>query len=158
MDGDLVIKDLHAAVDGKEILKGISLTIRKGEVHAIMGPNGSGKSTLAYALMGHPKYEVTGGEVIFKGQNILELKPEERAQLGLFLAFQYPTAIPGVSLGNFLRMATNAVRAGHTGNGNGAKKPLSVSEFQKLLREKMEILKMDRVFASRYVNYGFSGG
>lgn len=158
MDGDLVIKDLHAAVDGKEILKGISLTIRKGEVHAIMGPNGSGKSTLAYALMGHPKYEVTGGEVIFKGQNILELKPEERAQLGLFLAFQYPTAIPGVSLGNFLRMATNAVRAGHTGNGNGAKKPLSVSEFQKLLREKMEILKMDRVFASRYVNDGFSGG
>jgi Fe-S cluster assembly ATP-binding protein len=156
MDGDLIIKDLHVAVEGKEILKGINLTIRKGEVHAIMGPNGSGKSTLAYALMGHPKYQVTGGEILFRGQNILELQPEARARLGIFLAFQYPTTIPGVSLGNFLRLATNSVRAGH--NGNGAKKPLSVSEFQKLLREKMDILKMDRSFASRYVNDGFSGG
>ena len=158
MDGDLVIKDLHVAVEGKEILKGVNLTIRKGEVHAIMGPNGSGKSTLAYALMGHPKYQVTGGEIIFRGQSILDLAAEQRARLGLFLAFQYPTAIPGVSLGNFLRVAVNSVRAGHTGNGNGAKKPLSVSEFQKLLREKMEVLKMDRSFASRYVNDGFSGG
>jgi Fe-S cluster assembly ATP-binding protein len=156
MDGDLIIKDLHVAVEGKEILKGINLTIRKGEVHAIMGPNGSGKSTLAYALMGHPKYQVTSGEIIFRGQNILELQAEQRARLGIFLAFQYPTAIPGVSLGNFLRLATNSVRAGH--NGNGSKKPLSVSEFQKLLREKMDILKMDRSFASRYVNDGFSGG
>lgn len=158
MGGELVIKDLHVAVEGKEILKGLSLTIGKGEVHAIMGPNGSGKSTLAYALMGHPKYEVTGGEVLFKGQNILELAPEERARLGVFLAFQYPTAIPGVSLGNFLRMAVNSQRAGQAGNGNGVKKPLAVSEFQKLIREKMEILRMDRSFTSRYVNDGFSGG
>jgi Fe-S cluster assembly ATP-binding protein len=158
MDGDLIISDLHVSIEDKEILKGISLTIRKGEVHAIMGPNGSGKSTLAYALMGHPKYHVTSGEMLFKGQSIAEMAPEERARLGLFLAFQYPTAIPGVSLGNFLRMATNAVRAGHEGNGNGSKKPLSVSEFQKLLREKMDVLKMDRSFASRYVNDGFSGG
>ena len=156
MDGDLVINDLHVAVEGKEILKGVNLTVRKGEVHAIMGPNGSGKSTLAYALMGHPKYQVTSGEILFKGHNILSLQPEERARLGIFLAFQYPTAVPGVSLGNFLRVATNAVRAGH--NGDGGKKPLSVSEFQKLLREKMEVLKMDRAFASRYVNDGFSGG
>jgi Fe-S cluster assembly ATP-binding protein len=158
MEGDLVIKDLRVSVEGKEILKGINLAIRKGEVHAIMGPNGSGKSTLAYAILGHPKYQVTGGEILFKGQNILELEPEERARLGLFLAFQYPTAIPGVSLGNFLRMAVNSVRASHAGNGNGGKKPLSVSEFQKLIREKMEILKMDRSFTSRYVNDGFSGG
>ena len=156
MDGDLVITDLHVAVEGKEILTGVNLTIRKGEVHAIMGPNGSGKSTLAYALMGHPKYKVTSGEILFRGKNILSLQPEERARMGLFLAFQYPTAVPGVSLGNFLRVATNAVRAGH--NGDGGKKPLSVSEFQKLLREKMDVLKMDRAFASRYVNDGFSGG
>ncbi len=156
MDGDLVITDLHVAVEGKEILKGVNLTIRKGEVHAIMGPNGSGKSTLAYALMGHPKYKVTSGEILFRGQSILSLQPEERARMGLFLAFQYPTAVPGVSLGNFLRVATNAVRAGR--NGDGGKKPLSVSEFQKLLRQKMDVLKMDRAFASRYVNDGFSGG
>jgi Fe-S cluster assembly ATP-binding protein len=156
MDGDLVITDLHVAVEGKQILTGVNLTIRKGEVHAIMGPNGSGKSTLAYALMGHPKYKVTSGEILFKGHSILAMQPEERARVGLFLAFQYPTAVPGVSLGNFLRVATNAVRAGH--NGDGGKKPLSVSEFQKLLREKMDVLKMDRAFASRYVNDGFSGG
>jgi Fe-S cluster assembly ATP-binding protein len=156
MNADLLIKDLRVSIDGKEILKGINLSVAKGEVHAIMGPNGSGKSTLAYALMGHPKYEITGGEIWFRGQNVVTLKPEERARLGLFLAFQYPTAVPGVSLGNFLRVATNAVRAGH--DGNGAKKPLSVSEFQKLMREKMDILKMDRSFSSRYVNDGFSGG
>jgi Fe-S cluster assembly ATP-binding protein len=168
MSADLVIRDLHVAIDGKEILKGINLEVGKGEVHAIMGPNGSGKSTLAYALMGHPKYTVTGGEILFKGHNIVELEPEERARLGLFLAFQYPTAVPGVSLGNFMRMAVNSVRSNPPGNsdsnGNGAsnghevKKPLSVSEFQKLLREKMEVLHIDRSFASRYVNDGFSGG
>jgi len=157
MDADLVIKNLRVAIEGKEILKGINLTVRKGETHAIMGPNGSGKSTLAYALMGHPKYQITGGEILFKGQNIAALEPEERARLGLFLAFQYPTAIPGVSLGNFMRLAVNSVRSGQDGNG-GSKKPLSVSEFQKLMREKMELLKMDRSFASRYVNDGFSGG
>ena len=158
MDADLVIKDLRVAVEGNEILKGINLTVSKGEVHAIMGPNGSGKSTLAYALMGHPKYQVVGGEVLFKGQNILDMPPEKRAQRGLFLAFQYPTAVPGVSLGNFMRMAVNAVRSGRDGDGDGAQKPLSVAEFQKLMRQKMEILKMDRSFASRYVNDGFSGG
>jgi Fe-S cluster assembly ATP-binding protein len=156
MNADLLIKDLRVSIDGKEILKGINLSVAKGEVHAIMGPNGSGKSTLAYALMGHPKYVITGGEIWFRGQNVVALKPEERARLGLFLAFQYPTAVPGVSLGNFLRVATNSVRAGH--DGNGVKKPLSVSEFQKLMREKMDILKIDRSFSSRYVNDGFSGG
>jgi Fe-S cluster assembly ATP-binding protein len=156
MNADLLVKDLRVSIEDKEILRGINLSVAKGEVHAIMGPNGSGKSTLAYALMGHPKYTITGGEVWFKGQNVVALKPEERARLGLFLAFQYPTAVPGVSLGNFLRVATNAVRAGH--DGNGAKKPLSVSEFQKLMREKMDILKIDRSFSSRYVNDGFSGG
>jgi len=156
MDGELIIKDLRVAIDDKEILKGVNLTVRKGEVHAIMGPNGSGKSTLAYALMGHPKYRVTSGDIVLNGQSILELGPEQRARLGLFLAFQYPTAVPGVSLGNFMRLAVNSVRTGH--EGNGGKKPLSVSEFQKLMREKMEILKMDRSFASRYVNDGFSGG
>jgi Fe-S cluster assembly ATP-binding protein len=156
MSADLVITDLRVAVEGKEILKGVSLTIGKGEVHAIMGPNGSGKSTLAYALMGHPKYQVTGGDIVFKGQSLLDLDVEERARMGVFLAFQYPTAIPGVSLGNFMRVAVNSVRAGH--EGNGGKRPLAVSEFQKLIREKMELLKMDRSFASRYVNDGFSGG
>jgi Fe-S cluster assembly ATP-binding protein len=160
MNADLIIRDLHVSIDDKEILKGINLEVGKGEVHAIMGPNGSGKSTLAYALMGHPKYAVTGGEILFKGRNIVDLEPEERARLGLFLAFQYPTAVPGVSLGNFMRMAVNSVRSTPHGNGdsNGGKKPLSVSEFQKLLREKMEVLKIDRSFASRYVNDGFSGG
>ena len=117
MSADLVIRDLQVAIDDKEILKGINWRSGKGEVHAIMGPNGSGKSTLAYALMGHPKYTVTGGEILFKGSNIVELEPEERARLGLFLAFQYPTAIPGVSLGNFMRMAVNSVRGSHPGNG-----------------------------------------
>lgn len=156
MSADLVIKDLKVSVEGKEILKGVNLTVGKGEVHAIMGPNGSGKSTLAYALMGHPKYQVMSGDIIFKGQSLLGLQAEERARLGVFLAFQYPTAIPGVSLGNFMRLAVNSTRAGH--EGNGSKKPLSVSEFQKLMREKMELLRMDRSFASRYVNDGFSGG
>src|SRR5262247_1166615 len=106
---ELVIQDLHVAVEGKEILKGVSLEVRKGEIHALMGPNGSGKSTLANALMGHPKYKVPRGRILFQGQDVLALTPDERARLGLFLAFQYPVAIPGVSLGNFLRAATRAV-------------------------------------------------
>ena len=121
-----------------------------------MGPNGSGKSTLAYTLMGHPKYQVTGGSIEFKGQSLLELSPDERARLGLFLAFQYPVAIPGLSLANFLRSAVDAVRGG-SANGNG-KPALPVAEFRRLLNEKMELLQMDKTFARRYLNEGFSGG
>ena len=154
----LTIKDLHVSIDDKPILKGFNLEVKQGEIHALMGPNGSGKSTLAYSLMGHPKYEVEGGEVWFKGQNILELTPDERAQLGLFLAFQYPTAIPGISMANFLRTAVNAVKGGET-NGNGqGKTGVPVAEFRKMMIEKMELLKMDKSFARRYLNDGFSGG
>ncbi len=151
---DLVIKDLHVSIEGNEILKGLSLTIEQGKVHAIMGPNGTGKSTLAYTLMGHPHYEVTGGEVWFKGQNILELEPDERSHLGLFLAFQYPVAIPGVTVANFLRMALNARRKAR----NPEDKGIPIPEFRRLLKAKMDMLKMDHAFAGRYLNDGFSGG
>jgi len=151
---DLVIKDLHAAIDGAEILRGVDLELSKGEVHAIMGPNGSGKSTLAHVLMGHPAYEVTGGEVVFEGQDILELEPDERSRLGIFLAFQYPAAIPGVTVANFLRMAVNAHRRSEDGEDN----PIRIPEFRKLLQESMERLKIDRSMTSRYLNDGFSGG
>ncbi|MCI0521650.1 MAG: Fe-S cluster assembly ATPase SufC, partial [Chloroflexi bacterium] len=136
------------------ILKGVDLTVRRGEVHALMGPNGTGKSTLAYALMGHPAYEVTAGEVWFKGQNILELEPDQRSHLGIFLAFQYPVAIPGVSVANFLRSAVNARRKAV----NPADKGIPVPEFRKMLKERMDLLKMDHNFAGRYLNDGFSGG
>ncbi len=144
----LEIKDLRAKIGEKEILKGLSLTINTGEVHAIMGPNGSGKSTLANVLMGNPSYEVTGGDIVFKGQSILELAPDERARMGLFLAFQYPVAIPGVTLVNFMRQAVNAVRG----------KEVPIREFREQLFAKMELLKVDQDFARRYVNDGFSGG
>ena len=158
MTSTLVIKDLRVSVEDKLILKGFNLEVKQGEIHAIMGPNGSGKSTLAYSLMGHPKYEVEGGEVWFKEQNILELTPDERARLGVFLAFQYPTAIPGVSLANFLRAAVNAVKGGGT-NGNGTGQVgVPIAEFRKMMMEKMELLKMDKSFARRYLNDGFSGG
>lgn len=150
----LEIKNLHVGIDGKEIVKGLSLTINPGEIHAIMGPNGTGKSTLSYALMGHPLYEVTEGEVWFKGQNILELEPDERSRLGLFLAFQYPVAIPGVTVANFLRSAINARRRAE----NPEDKGIPIPEFRKLLKSKMEMLKMDQAFAGRYLNDGFSGG
>src|SRR5690349_983552 len=151
---ELVIKNLHVSIEGKEILKGVDLTIKQGEIHAIMGPNGTGKSTLAYTLMGHPSYTVTEGEVIFKGQNVLELEPDERSRLGLFLAFQYPVAIPGVTVANFLRSALNARRRAL----NKEDKGMPIPEFRKLLKEKMEMLKMDNAFAGRYLNEGFSGG
>ncbi len=152
MADTLEIRNLHARTEEREILKGVNLTIRKGEVHALMGPNGAGKSTLAYVLMGHPAYEVTEGEVFLNGTNILELEPEERAHAGLFLAFQYPVAVPGVTIANFLRAALNAKR-----QAQGLEE-ISILEFRKLLMDKMRLLKMDPAFAGRYVNDGFSGG
>ena len=150
----LEIKDLRVSVEGKEILKGLNLTINQGEVHAIMGPNGTGKSTLAYTLMGHPNYEVTGGEIWFKGKNLLELEPDERSREGVFLAFQYPVAIPGVTVANFLRTAINARRRA----ANPEDKGISIPDFRTMLKEKMALLKMDPAFAGRYLNEGFSGG
>jgi Fe-S cluster assembly ATP-binding protein len=160
MTADLVIKNLHVEVEGQEILKGLNLEVNKGEIHAIMGPNGSGKSTLANTLMGHPAYEVTEGEIWFKGENIVELSPDGRSRMGMFLAFQYPSAIPGVSVANFLRTAINAryEKPDAAGNGNGQRSGMSMREFRKLLKEKMAMLKMDTSFARRYLNEGFSGG
>ncbi|MBI1729492.1 Fe-S cluster assembly ATPase SufC [Candidatus Acetothermia bacterium] len=159
MTEQLEIKNLHVNVEGKEILKGLDLSIKKGEVHAIMGPNGSGKSTLAQSLMGHPKYDVTQGEVLFKGQNILDLEPDERARMGLFLAFQYPYEISGVPLSRFLLQAVKArnEESAETAS-NGKAKKLAFGEFRKLLKEKLEILRMDESFTKRYLNEGFSGG
>jgi Fe-S cluster assembly ATP-binding protein len=160
MSADLLIKNLHVSVEGQEILKGLNLELNRGEVHAIMGPNGSGKSTLANTLMGHPAYQVTEGEIWLKGQNIVELSPDERSRLGLFLAFQYPSVIPGVSAANFLRTAMNArLESGDsTGNGSGRPRGLPMREFRQLLKEKMAMLKMEPGFAKRYLNDGFSGG
>jgi Fe-S cluster assembly ATP-binding protein len=151
---ELVIKNLHVSIEDKEILKGLDLTIKQGEVHAIMGPNGTGKSTLAYTLMGHPSYTVTEGEVWFKGQNLLELEPDARSRAGIFLAFQYPVSIPGVTVANFLRTAINARRRAE----NPEDKGIAIPEFRKMLKSKMEMLKMDSAFAGRYLNDGFSGG
>jgi len=151
---EIEIRNLHVSVDGKEILKGVNLTVKQGDVHALMGPNGTGKSTLAYTLMGHPFYEVTEGEVWFKSHNILELEPDERSHLGLFLAFQYPVAIPGVTVANFLRTAINAKRRYFAPDDKG----ISIPEFRRVLKEKMDLLKMDHNFAGRYLNEGFSGG
>ncbi len=152
---DFEIKDLHVAVEGREILRGVSLALNRGEVHAVMGPNGSGKSTLSNALMGHPGYEVTAGEVLFGGRDLLELEPDERARLGLYLAFQYPTVVPGVTMANFLRTALNAKR-GY--DGKDKSKAISPREFRALVKEPMQTLRMDDTFLSRYVNEGFSGG
>ncbi len=148
----LEIRDLHARVEGKDILRGISLTVKRGEVHAIMGPNGSGKSTLAKVLAGHPSYEVTGGEVLLDGKNLLELEPDERARDGVFLAFQYPVEIPGVSNAQFLRLAYNEKRK-HLGE-----EELDPLEFKDLLKERAKIVEMDAGLMSRSVNEGFSGG
>ena len=158
---ELVIKGLHVAIEGKEILKGLDLEVRKGEIHALMGPNGSGKSTFANTLMGHPKYEVTSGDILFKGESILEMEADERSRAGLFMAFQYPVAIPGLSVANFLRTAVNVRLAPPETNGSGAvphKKGISPKEFRALLKDKMALLKMDESFATRYLNDGFSGG
>ncbi len=157
MTSVLTVKDLRVSVENKLILKGLNLEIRQGEVHAIMGPNGSGKSTLAYSVIGHPKYEIEGGDVMFNGESILELAPDQRARLGLFLAFQYPVAIPGLSMGNFLRRAVDAAREGSKSNGSG-RPSLPIAEFRKLLNEKMELLQIDKTFTRRYLNEGFSGG
>jgi Fe-S cluster assembly ATP-binding protein len=150
----LEIRNLHVSVEDNEILRGVDLTVKQGEIHALMGPNGTGKSTLAYTLMGHPFYEVTAGEAWFKGVNVLELSPDERAHLGLFLAFQYPVSIPGVSVANFLRSAINARRKAEDAEDKG----VSIPEFRRLLKERMDMLKMDHAFAGRYLNEGFSGG
>jgi Fe-S cluster assembly ATP-binding protein len=144
----LKIEDLQVEIGGQEIVKGLDLEVGKGEIHAIMGPNGSGKSTLANVLMGHPRYEVTGGSITFQGEDVFELEPDERAKLGMFLAFQYPSEVPGVSVANFLRTAVNSVREDE----------LSPMEMYRLLQEKMSIMQMDPKFAERYLNEGFSGG
>ncbi len=155
MSSLLKITDLHVAVDEKPILKGVSLELRQGEVHALMGPNGSGKSTLAYTLVGHPKYEITSGTIEIDGTNINELDPCERARLGLFLAFQYPVTIPGVKVADFLRHAVTNIRNPERKEGEGL---IPLREFRKELKERMEELGMDLEFARRYLNEGFSGG
>ena len=144
----LKIENLHAEIEGNEILRGLGLEVGQGEIHAIMGPNGSGKSTLSNVLMGHPRYEVTDGSITFRDQDVLELEADERARLGMFLAFQYPSELPGVSVANFLRTAVNSVRENE----------LSIMEMFKLLQEKMRVMEMDPKFAERYLNEGFSGG
>jgi Fe-S cluster assembly ATP-binding protein len=168
MSTELVIKDLRVSVQGKPILQGVNLTVRQGEVHALMGPNGSGKSTLAYAIAGHPHYEITSGDILLNGQSILALHPDERAKSGIFLAFQYPTTIPGVSMANFLRQAVSAVRgytdrAKQTVAEGGSSKPIGselipMRDFRKELSTKMDQLHIDQAFARRYLNDGFSGG
>src|SRR5262245_41080023 len=155
------IENLHAEIDGREILKGVDLAVNQGEIHALMGPNGSGKSTLAYVIAGDPRYEVTEGSIRYEGEDILEWSPDERARKGLFLAFQYPTVIPGVSMANFLRMAVTNVRnarAEAAAADGGEAQPITPREFRRLMREKMALLKMDDAFATRYLNEGFSGG
>jgi Fe-S cluster assembly ATP-binding protein len=145
----LQIDDLHVEVEGREIIRGLTLTIDKGQIHALMGPNGSGKSTLAYVLTGRPGYEVTGGKVLYKGENVLDLPPDERAKKGIFLAFQYPTEVPGVSVVNFLRTAYNAIHSDS---------PKSAMEFRLFLQEKVDLLEIPSELVDRYVNQGFSGG
>ena len=149
---ELEIQNLHVEVEGKEILKGVDLSVSRGEIHALMGPNGSGKSTLANTIMGHPGYEITEGRLLFKGGDVTEMEADERARLGLFMAFQYPSAIPGVSVVNFLRTAINAHRKARRED------PINLKDFRKELEAQMELLHVDREFTRRYLNEGFSGG
>jgi Fe-S cluster assembly ATP-binding protein len=151
---ELIIKDLHVSIEDNPIIKGFNLTMRQGEVHAIMGPNATGKSTLSYAVMGHPKYEITQGDILLDGESVLDLAPDERSRAGIFLAFQYPVSIPGVTVANFLRTALNARRR----HANPPQEEISILEFRKLLRSKMDLLEMDYSFGGRYLNEGFSGG
>ncbi len=161
----LEIRDLRALVEDKEILKGVNLTLRSGEIHALMGPNGSGKSTLAYVVAGHPHYQITGGDILLDGESILEMEPDERCKAGLFLAFQYPVSVPGVSVANFLRTAVSNVR-GYTAKGAEAQgrsgvigsNLMPMREFRKELNDKMKEYNVDASFARRYLNDGFSGG
>ena len=150
----LEIKNLHVSAGDQPILKGIDLLVRQGEIHALMGPNGSGKSTLAYILAGHPAYEATAGQVIYDGKDLLEMAPDERSRAGLFLAFQYPAAVPGVTLAKFLRQAINSRRKGEDPEDKG----ISIPDFRRLLKSKMDMLGIDQKFAGRYLNEGFSGG
>lgn len=151
---ELSIKNLSVSIEDTPILKGLNLSVRKGEVHAIMGPNGTGKSTLAYAVMGHPKYEITGGDILLDGESILDMAPDERSRAGVFLAFQYPVSIPGVTVANFLRTALNARRR----HSEPPQDDISVLEFRKMLKSKMDLLEMEYSFGGRYLNEGFSGG
>ena len=148
MNYELQIENLEVSVDNKKILKGINLKVKKGEIAVLMGPNGSGKSTLAYTIMGHPKYKVDTGKIVYKGKNVLEMKPDERAKLGIFLSFQYPSEISGVTLSNFLRTSHKSIK----------NIKISVMDFRKLLKEKMQMLKLNEKFADRFLNEGFSGG
>jgi Fe-S cluster assembly ATP-binding protein len=154
MSAALEIRNLHVSVEDQPILRGVDLVVKQGEVHALMGPNGSGKSTLSNSIMGHPDYEITAGQIIFDGVDLLELETDERARLGLFMAFQYPVAIPGVTVANFLRNAINA----HRKAKNPEDKGIRIPAFRKLMLEKMAMLQMDSSFAGRYLNDGFSGG
>jgi len=154
MNSVLSIRNLHAEVDGQPILSGVNLDVRQGEIHALMGPNGTGKSTLAKVLLGHPGYDVTDGEVLLDDENILEMEPDERSRKGMFLAFQYPASIPGLTVANFLRSAVNA----HRRETDPDYKGISIPEFRKLLTEKMDMLEIQHGFAGRYLNDGFSGG
>jgi Fe-S cluster assembly ATP-binding protein len=154
MTAVLEIRNLHVNVEDKPILRGVNLIVKQGEVHALMGPNGSGKSTLANVMLGNPAYEVTAGAIIFEGEDILELEPDERARLGLFLAFQYPVAIPGVTLANFLRLAINSRMKADNPDSKG----ISIPDFRRMMKQQMDFIGVDHAFAGRYLNDGFSGG